>query len=446
MKKIRKTESDACGRLPTMDKIRGFHQVPSGWILGGFLLIFWSTSALFAQYGSIGATVQRSPAVLEIPTNTAYLAPGTTQTTATAPTQLDFTPQVTPYLAQSTTSATSYGSTPAAGSTTTSGTLPGFTTSTHQPANLAVTGSAAPVATTIDPYAVPEKRGLFETISSEYHTYVPQTYQSMKRFCEVAAVQYHLMAGGGNHGLQINDISGRLQFAIPCSWLPSSTSRTAETTALYLSPGVQFSWWEGGSYAMPPLYSASTFAAYLDIGMRPQLTETFSLDAWLRVGIYSDYEKVTNKSWRVQGRAMGLFKIADRWEGTAGLIYLDRNHIKVLPSGGVIWKPHEDLVVRLVFPDPNVSLRLRTSGSVEWWTYLQADYGGGTWTIYDPYDGAVRTDYNDIRLALGLKFDNPACLGGFVEIGGAFAREVVRPNWGTWKPDSAFYFRVGLTY
>ena len=241
-----------------------------------------------------------------------------------------------------------------------------------------------------------------------------------------------------------------LQFAIPCRWLPGGTKPGTAPDYLYIAPGVEFSWWEQ-EYSDGFGRAVNLFGAYCDFGMRPRLTENFALDAWIRVGVYSDYEKVTGKSWRVQGRAMGIFKISDRWQGTVGGMYLDRAKVKILPSGGVIWMPNDDYIFKLTFPDPKISMRIPTAGAVEWWGYVQGDYGGGSWTTTDYYDGlddksTLRMDYNDIRLGIGVEFDNPACLSGFAEIGGAFAREVVLAGHGTWKPSDAFYFRVGLLY
>ena len=264
----------------------------------------------------------------------------------------------------------------------------------------------------------------------------------MKRVCEIAQLDYTLIGGGD---LTINEIEGRLQFAIPCRWIPTDTSLGNAPGYFYVAPGARFSFWDGPDRGY--MTSPNLFGAYVDVGVEPRINKNFALEAWLRVGLYSDYEKVTKDSWRLQGRVMATFLIADRWQGAVGVMYLDRNQVKILPSGGVIWTPHDDIICRLTFPDPKISMRITRAGTTEWWGYLLADYGGGTWTIKDQNTGqSERTDYNDIRVAVGLEFNNPRCIKGFAEIGGAFGRELVRPGWQTYKPGSALFFRIGMKY
>jgi hypothetical protein len=301
-----------------------------------------------------------------------------------------------------------------------------------------IVNSTAPVST-IDPYTITKKKNLFDTLSDDYNSIVPETYKKMKRVCDLAQVDYTLVNGTG---LTTNDIRGRIQFAIPSKYIPTETS--SQMGYLHIAPGAQFSFWNGleSSYMKSP----NLFGAFVDFGVEPHLNKNFSFEAALRVGLYSDYEKVTNESWRIQGRVMATFEVAERWQGTVGFLYLDRNRIKLLPSGGLIYRPHDDVICRLTFPDPKISMRITRNGTTDWWGYIFANYGGDTWTICDDAGNSARTDYNDIRVAAGVEFDNASSFKGFVEVGGAFGRELVRPGWGTYSPSNALYFRIGLRY
>jgi len=56
-------------------------------------------------------------------------------------------------------------------------------------------------------------------------------------------------------------------------------------------------------------------------------------------------------------------------------------------------------------------------------------------------------DYNDIRFGVGLEFNRNAGIGGLIEIGTAFDRELLlRSNHDKYAPSTTLYFRAGLVY
>ena len=120
----------------------------------------------------------------------------------------------------------------------------------------------------------------------------------------------------------------------------------------------------------------------------------------------------------------------------AGVWYLDRVQVKILPAGGLVWTPNADIYFNILFPNPKIAKRLTTWGNTEWWLYASGDYGGGTWTIkrntglrrrrVHPADGTyTRFDYNDIRVAVGLEFKTPRQLEGHFEVGLSCSRQLV---------------------
>ena len=88
-------------------------------------------------------------------------------------------------------------------------------------------------------------------------------------------------------------------------------------------------------------------------------------------------------------------------------------------------------------------------GSVEWWTYLRAEYGGGNWTV-KRYVGGVsiddKVDYNDIRVVWGMEFIRASGVSGLFEAGVAFDRELVYKTRDPFRPNTAFLLRAGLAY
>jgi hypothetical protein len=141
--------------------------------------------------------------------------------------------------------------------------------------------------------------------------------------------------------------------------------------------------------------------------------------------VYSDFQRVTSECLRFQGYGFGVLTLPNHpnFKVKAGIIYLDRQDIKLLPAGGVIWLPNANMRVELVFPNPEIAMRLPGYSSCEWWAYARGEYGGGSWAIEE--GGGVRElDYNDLRFALGLDFKAVRGLRGRVEAGVSFEREL----------------------
>jgi hypothetical protein len=152
---------------------------------------------------------------------------------------------------------------------------------------------------------------------------------------------------------------------------------------------------------------------------------------------------------RVIARGLGIITISPTAQVALGVVYLDRNNIKLLPAFGLIWTPNPDARFDIIFPQPKLAYRMRTVGYTEWWWYVAGELGGGAWhfTRADGQEDAY--DYNDLRLILGLEWKNQSVpgLGGYFEIGYAFNREIdyagVNPDF---DPDDTVMLRAGVTF
>lgn len=265
------------------------------------------------------------------------------------------------------------------------------------------------------------------------------------RFLNKLSLNYTFIPKSGSEGLGINNFNFHSRFAVPCDFL-SSVAYQSESNYFYITPGFALDLWSGMKdskvpYEMP----SSTFDASLAFGVMPQLTQDFGIEAWISVGLASSFEKVKTKSIYVRGRAMGNLVITDNLTATGGVIYYCRNRYKILPSGGVVWKPNRNNEWRLVFPDPRLAHYLKKINETDWWVYLQGNIGGGRWLISDKGQ-TFNTDYNDYRLGIGMMFDSPNCLSGSVEIGGAFGRELYAFGNAWYKPKTALYIKGGIAY
>lgn len=243
---------------------------------------------------------------------------------------------------------------------------------------------------------------------------------------------YGWLAPIGSNFFSTNDFDLNATFAFPFFY--------NQQTPLLVTPGFGLHLWDGpdttvSGVDLPP----RVYDAYLDAAWNPQLVPWLGAELGARVGVFSDFTKITGKSVRVQARALADLAFSPAFQIKAGVIFLDRNHIKWLPAGGVVWTPNADCRFDILFPNPRLAHRWTTLGTCEWWYYVRGEYpGGGTWTVRraspapagspPPPNRAGQldsVDYNDIRVALGLEFIRTSSLHGFFEVGTAFDREIL---------------------
>jgi hypothetical protein len=222
--------------------------------------------------------------------------------------------------------------------------------------------------------------------------------------------------------LMINDSDLALAFAIP--------SFFHSTQPLYLLPSFSLHQWSGprppGTADLPAL----AYSAFLDSGWQSDPAQILGAELGLRVGMFSDFETATSDSLRIQGRAVGRVRVTPRVTLKGGIIYLDRNRVKMLPAFGVLWQPNPDTRFDLFFPEPKLAHNLATIGTADTWWYVAGYYGGGSWTVKRTSGTKESIDINDIRLVLGLEWGRNDQMRegrrvGFFEVGYVFDRELL---------------------
>ena len=273
--------------------------------------------------------------------------------------------------------------------------------------------------------------------SGNFDRFVPETYEAMRRFRDATSFEYtHIPRAGNTDSFGMDEIDMRLQLAFPCRFIPDN----GKTGFFYVAPGGSLVWWNG--HVGPPDMSPSGFGAFLDFGAQPKFNDVFTLAAWGRLGLFSDFERVSSDAFRYQGRLEGIFKISPPLQLHVGVIYYGRARVKMLPTVGVVWTPDDDWMLRLVFPNPKVSRRMWRGQQADWWGYVTMDYGGSSWDIKD----IGLTDYNDIRLGVGVEFATHNRIGGYFEFGGSLARELYSGgnSWAT--PPSVLYLKTGIIF
>jgi hypothetical protein len=278
----------------------------------------------------------------------------------------------------------------------------------------------------------------------------PGAAPPLTRFYQGVRFEHHWLSSSGGDKLGLNDSEISVTFAFPFFH---------QETPVLVTPGFRLQVWDGPVATVPvsdPTHSIvsadlppRTYEAYLDVGWNPQFTPWLGGEFGAQVGVYSDFSKLTQDSIRVPSYGLAVLSFSPSFQIKAGIIYLDRNKVKLLPAGGLVWTPASDTRFEILFPNPRVARRLTTIGTTDWWYYLRGEYGGGSWTIRREFTPDVeRIDYNDLRVALGMEFQRTGGLEGFVEVGLAFDREVVyveSPE-DNFRPSNTFFLGGGIRY
>ena len=221
----------------------------------------------------------------------------------------------------------------------------------------------------------------------------------------------HLFGGNAGDDLQLNRVEVSSTFAWPIFG-------NIDTPVL-LTPGFVYN--DFSDSILEP-FPGEVYEAYLDASWFPQINESIGAELGFRTGVWTDFEEVNSDSVRYLGRGLAVVRLTPTLQVLAGVVYLDRRRIKLLPAGGVRWRPTPDVEVNAVFPNPLVRRRLRTAGVTDWWIFVAGEYGGGSWT-HELAPAMQGFDYNDLRVSLGLQFETQSKVSGSFEVGYVFDRE-----------------------
>jgi hypothetical protein len=251
----------------------------------------------------------------------------------------------------------------------------------------------------------------------------------------------HTWVGGGDdpNDLGINDSEIAVTFTVP-NFLTTGQP-------LFISPAFALHLWDGPVLPdadLPP----QAYSAYLDLQWASDPTLQIGAEIGFRIGSYSDFDTLNENSLRIQGLGLGVFRLTPTLTAKVGAMYLDRNKIKILPAGGILWTPTPQVRFDIFFPQPKLAAHLTTVGRYDLWWYLAGEYGGGAWTIERADGTSDRVDINDIRASAGIEWSGPRGVNGFIESGFVFKRQViyvVDPS-DSFDPGDTFMVRAGISF
>jgi len=240
--------------------------------------------------------------------------------------------------------------------------------------------------------------------------------------------------GTGDLGLVENELFLTVALPLPSRDFP-----------LLVTPGCDFILLDGPRDLDLP---GQLYGAYVDFMWLPKLTERSLGILAVAPGVYSDLGPWRDEAFRLKAKALGRFDIVPgRMQLLLGILYLNREDVNWLPAGGVIWDPHDDVHLELVFPRPRFGYRFTATGLFEDWVYLAGEFGGDTWSIEQAPGRFDMITYVDWRIFLGVERRRPG--GGAVrlEAGYIFGREVqFESNLPDYVADDTFMIRAGLDF
>lgn len=250
--------------------------------------------------------------------------------------------------------------------------------------------------------------------------------------------------------LGINDFDTSVVFAFP--------NFLFLTQPLYVVPSFSLHLWSGPQSGPTGAdLPSKAYSAFLDVGWESDPSQMFGTEFGLRFGGFSEFGVWNSRSFRVMGKALANFRLTPATVMKAGVYYVNRVDIKLVPAFGFQCQPNPQTRIDLLFPQPRFSRFFRTLGTRDVWWYLSGDYGGGSWTIERtsaPHAGEVESmAIDDLRAVMGLEWGKTEALrlgrrAAFAEVGWVFHRRVkYRSNpEDNFAPKDSFVLRVGIGY
>jgi hypothetical protein len=220
---------------------------------------------------------------------------------------------------------------------------------------------------------------------------------------------------------------------------------TSRDSPLLITPGFAAHFLDGPSDSLVP---ARLFESWTEFRWLRPIGAKWMFDFAFSPGIYGDYTFINADTWRYQGRGIAIYNWSATMQLIGGLAYLDRDDIKFMPIGGVIWTPNPKWRFEILVPRPKVTNVLSQDGRRTWSTYLAGEFGGNTFSAELPDNTRNVITYSDLRLLGGIERKSAKGHSFYGEIGWVFNRKLDYRDNGvpSFDPVDTMLLRSGTAY
>jgi hypothetical protein len=220
----------------------------------------------------------------------------------------------------------------------------------------------------------------------------------------------------GARGLGQDDLQAELITALPCPTVKSPLVVTSGFAVHYLD-GPE-------AVDLPP----RLYESYVQFRWMAQVTPQFGLDFALTPGVWSDFEQSSHEAFRMPGHGAAAWTWTDHAKIVLGAAYLDRPDVNVIPVGGIVWTPNDDVKYELLFPYPKIAHRIldeRQDGrEIETWAYFKMEFLGDAWAIHHSNGSDDVVLFRDWRFIFGVERKQIRGFGARLEAGYVLGRHI----------------------
>jgi hypothetical protein len=214
---------------------------------------------------------------------------------------------------------------------------------------------------------------------------------------------------------------------------------------LLITPSFNVAYLQGpGVTDLPP----RLFFTYIDFMWVPQIMYRTQLVLSVAPSVLSDFEASNSDAFRLTGKALvKLDLVPDHLQFVAGVLYLNRDNVRLLPAGGFFWRPTEWLNLELIFPKPKAAVRINVGTGFEDWLFTTAEFGGNTWAILRENGDKDKVTYLDYRLLTGIERKLNGGAGFRLEAGYVFGRDIeFASGVGNFEPKNTVMIRGAIVF
>ena len=244
----------------------------------------------------------------------------------------------------------------------------------------------------------------------------------------------------GSNGLGLATLDMSLTLGMPAPTVDSP---------LLITPGFGWTFVDEANGPMDPGLPATLYESWIQARWMRKIGKRLGVDLAVAPGWYSDFVNDTAQAFRVTGHGFGAWEAREDLRIVAGVIYLDRYDVNLLPAGGLLWTPSDDRRFEFIFPRPRLAWRVKETSQAAQWVYLAGEFGGNQWAVRRDSGADDIVVYHDYRLLAGWE-RRPADLGVSwrIETGWVTGRlvEYYVTDTADYHPDDTLLVRLGVWY